>query len=227
MRAGPNRDYYLKNRKGSKERHDLSNFLAIQLARTPDHIIQIMFPVLAADYAPSLPISKAVMRQYLAEAHLRATPRENEVKAATDWVNGLMAAGELLTKGDALEILFEVALEKVAPLLHDKAWSVEIDPKERFMTSDLPVSKYWSSSKRKSYQGVGVQDATEIRFPLDPGHILVLRPRYPEHRVVVSDARVQTINRDVATHSYRFVISHSDQESALVELSLRDRPAAL
>ena len=129
-------------RKTSRERLGLSNFLAIQLARTPDHIGQIMFPALVAEYAPSLPVRADVMRQYLTEVRQGALPSDSDVKAARNWVNGLMATGRLPTKQDALEILFRVALENVAPLLHDKAWSVEIDPEGRFITSDLPVSKY-------------------------------------------------------------------------------------
>jgi hypothetical protein len=211
----------------SDDRRTLSRFLAIQLIRTPDHISQFMFPVLAVEYAQRVPVTTAIMRRYLAEVHLAVTPSESEVLAATDWVNGLMAQGPLPDKGEALRILFKVALEKVAPILCDKAWSVEIDPRKRFITSDLPVSKYWSPSKRKSYQGVGVQDATEIRFPIDPAHLLVMRPRFPSHRVVVSDERVEAVNRGTASRSYRFIISNIDNRPALLNFPFKGNPATL
>jgi hypothetical protein len=211
--------------KNSVERREISDFLAMQLARTPDSIGRIMFVNNVIEKAAEPPVSLETMRRYLTEVHLLEEPPEIEVKAAADLVNGMTAMGPLPSKKDSLEILFRVARERVSPILQKKAWSIEIDPRNRFVTSDLPVNKYWANAN--NYEGVGVENADEIRFPIDPGHLLVMRPRFPEHRVVVPEERVSIVNRGTAARCYRFVIGHPDQKSLINELPLSDRPAAL
>ncbi len=214
--------------KRSNDRWDLSRFLAIQLVRTPDHISQALFASLVAEYTGTRPISNDVVHTYMTDVHLGYPPSDREAQAATDFVNGaLNMYGTLPTRYDALTILFRVAVEQLAPVLRDKAWSIEIDPKHRFITTDLPVSKYWDPAKRRRYEGVGIANADEIRFPIDPRHLLVMRPRYPEHRIVVPDARVSAVNQQVAARCYRMIIARPDQAESLTQLRLRDRPAAL
>jgi len=214
-------------RRGTTERQLLSDFLAIQLARTPDSIGRIMFASNVVDYASSPPISFETMRQYLSEVHFAAVPDDDEVKAAADLVNGMTAMGSLPSKEDSLDILFRVALRDVSPILQEKAWSIEIDPRGQFITSDLPVNKYWAPNKCNDYEGIGVENADEIRFPVDPRHLLVLRPRYPEHRVVVDEKRVRSANRGTAARCYRFVVAHVDQEQLIGAMPLRDHAAVL
>jgi hypothetical protein len=186
-----------------------------------------MFANNVVDYVSSLPVSFEAMRQYLTEMHFGAGPNEVEVRAAADLVNGMTAMGPLPSKEDSLDILFRVALQKVSPVLQEKAWAIEIDPHGQFITSDLPVNKYWAPSKCNDYEGVGVENADEIRFPVDPSHLLVLRPRYPEHRVVVDEKRVRAVNLGTAARCYRFMVAHVDQEQFIGALRLRDHAAAL
>jgi hypothetical protein len=214
--------------KRSRDRWDLSRFLAIQLVRTPDHISQLLFASLVVEYAGGRPISENVVRAYLADVHLGYPPKDREVRAAASFVNGaLNMVGTLPTKHDALTMLFRIAVEQLAPVLRDKAWSIETDPKRRFITTDLPVSKYWNPAKRRRYEGVGIANADEIRFPVDPQHLLVMRPRYPAHRIVVPDDRIAEVNHQVATRCYRMIIAHPDQGESLTWLRLRERSAAL
>jgi Protein of unknown function (DUF4238) len=214
--------------KASNDRRALSSFLAIQLVRTPDHISQVLFASLFAEYAGTDRISLGVMRSYMTDVHLGYPPSDREAQAATDFVNGaLNMYGTLPTRYDALTILFRVAVEQLAPVLHDKAWSIEIDPEGRFITSDLPVTKYWDPAKRRRYEGVGIANADEIRFPIDPQHLLVMRPRYPEYRIIVPDGRVSAVNQQIAARCYRMIIAQPDLADSLMQLRLRDRSAAL
>lgn len=217
-------------RKNSAERISLSMFLAIQLVRTPDHINQFMFVPSALEYAGSRrgPVDLDVMREYLTHIRLGDAPSAKEVQAAADWVNGsLTKPGPLPSREQAIVGLFKIAREYLAPVLHDKAWSIEIDMKGRFMTADLPVSKYWYPAKRKMYMGVGLEDADEIRFPIDPRHLLVMRRRYPEIRSIASTERVNSVNQQTANRCYRQIIANPDHALSLAQVQLQPRPLAL
>lgn len=217
-------------RKDSDDRSEISKFLAMQFVRTPDRIDQSLFvpSVLEASGSPRGPVGKDVVRAYLAHRRLGEMPSDREVEAAADWVNGMLAQpGPMPSRDDAIKMMFRIAKEHLAPVIRDKAWSVEIDPDGRFLTADLPVSKYWSPAKRKMYKGVGLQDADEIRFPIDPRHLLVLRPQYPENRSVVSGDRVKAVNVQVANRCYRQVIAMPGATASLEQLVIQPRPMAL
>lgn len=217
-------------RKGSDERAEISKFLAMQLVRTPDRIDQSLFvpSVLEASGSPRGPVGKDVVREYIAQRRLGEVPSDREVEAAADWVNGVLAhPGPMPGRDDAIKMMFRIAKEQLAPVIRDKAWSIEIDPEGRFLTADLPVSKYWCPAKRKMYMGVGLEDADEIRFPIDPHHLLVMRPRYPENRSIVSGGRVEAVNMQVANRCYRQVIATPEGTASLEKLVLQSRPMAL
>jgi hypothetical protein len=217
-------------RKDSQERVWLSRFLAIQLVRTPDHIDQFMFVPSALEYAGTRrgPVDSDIMREYLTHIRLGNVPPDTEAQAAADWVNGaLTKPGRMPSREQAIIALFKIAQEHMAPVLQRKAWSVEIDMKGRFITADLPVSKYWYPAKRKMYMGVGIEDADEIRFPIDPCHLLVMRPRYPEIRSIASTERVHAVNQQIANRCYRQVIASREHAQSLVDLQLQSRPLAL
>jgi uncharacterized protein DUF4238 len=130
-------------------------------------------------------------------------------------------------RDDAIKMMFRIAREHLAPVIRNKAWAIEIDLEGRFLTTDLPVSKYWSPVKRKMYTGVGLQDADETRFPIDPCHLLVMRPRHPENRSVVSVDRVKAINAQIANRCYRQVIATPRNAASLEQLVIQPRPMAL
>lgn len=91
----------------------------------------------------------------------------------------------------------------------------------------LPVSTYWYPAKRQTYRGVGLVDVDEVRFPVDPFHLLVLRRRYPENRTITSGDRVRAVNQQAANRCYRLVIAQPGEASALAELQLLPRSLAL
>jgi uncharacterized protein DUF4238 len=80
-------------RKDSDDRAEISKFLAMQFVRTPDHIDQSLFvpSVFEASGSPHGPVGKDVVREYLAHRRLGEVPSDQEVEAAADWVNGMLA----------------------------------------------------------------------------------------------------------------------------------------
>ncbi|WP_418190849.1 hypothetical protein [Amycolatopsis albispora] len=59
-------------------------------------------------------------------------------------------------------------------MLLDKRWSLEIARKPRLITSDTPMIVRHQESYMDRFRGRGIVDAEEIRFPLGPGHQIVL-----------------------------------------------------
>jgi hypothetical protein len=151
------------------------------------------------------------MERFLVDVYLRETPTETEVQGALDFVNYQIMRIGVPTKREAFSILFESASEQLAPRLDRMAWSVETSREPVFFTSDRPVVK-WRHPKRRSIgTGVGIENADEIRFPLSPKHLLVLRPSYPDRaRYCIEPERARKVNRHLAAGCYKAVISRSD-----------------
>lgn len=75
-------------------------------------------------------------------------------------------------------------------------------------------------------QGAGLGNSDEVRFPLGPHHLLVLRPQYPEHRTYITPSRVARVNRHLAAGCYEMVIARPPDHEDLAQLKLRRvRPA--
>jgi hypothetical protein len=217
-------------RRNSEDRISLSRFLAMQLVRTPDNIDQFMFVPSVLEYAksPSGPVNFGLVREHLTHIRLGKVPSDTEVQAATYWVNGMLTKpGRMPSREQAIIGLFDIAEEHLAPALNEKAWSIEIDELGRFITADLPVSKYWYPGKRKMYMGVGIEDVDEVRFPIDPRHLLVMRRRYPENRSIASTERVRAVNQQIANRCYRQIIANRDHAQLLINVELQSRPLAL
>lgn len=210
-------------RRTSTQRGQLAQLMALQLVRTPEHLDQVMFPEAAAAFTGGRPVSDDGMRSYL--RHLRGEePTVAEVQGALTIANYTLSQGSL-TKRDAFEILFRNALEEIRPYLAQMAWSLERACSGGFWTTDRPVT-VWRRRTGGDRMGTGLTSADEVWFPVDAEHLLVLRPRFPEHRTVVAVDRVQQVNAHLARSCYRLVISRPQDSASLAALALRrTRPA--
>ena len=146
-----------------------------------------MFPLAAAEYTGERPISLEGMRRFLAEEYLGEAPRRAEVQGAFDFANYTLSKG-MPEKGEILSMLLRSAGEQLAPRLAKMAWAVEISMDRAFVTADRPVSMWKRDTQDLTITGIGLETADELRFPLGPHHLLVLRPRFPEHRTYVDSA---------------------------------------
>jgi hypothetical protein len=117
------------------------------------------------------------------------------------------------------------SMEKIAPVLDGMWWTVESDRKERLITSDAPLIIWRKPSPRDEYEGVGVANAEEIRFPLDPGKQLVLTHGRRTTTARIDAERVREVNADVASACHRFVVAHPrNTDEARAPALTGDRP---
>jgi Protein of unknown function (DUF4238) len=95
-----------------------------------------------------------------------------------------------------------------------------------FVTTDRPVAMWKRDTRDLTMMGTGLENSDEVRFPLGPHHLLVLRPRFPEHRTHVGPGRVSEVNRHLAAGCYEMVVAPPSDRAELAQLSLRRvRPA--
>ena len=212
-------------RKGSQERNDISDLLALQIVRTREYVHRWMFPLDAAAWTGERPISRDSMRRFLADEYLGEEPRDSEVQGAFDFANYALSRG-MPDKGEILDMLLRSAGDQIAPKLADMAWAIEISNDRAFVTADRPVSLWKRDTRDLKFQGVGVGNADELRFPLGPRHLLVLRPKFPEHRSYINAARVTAVNRRFAAGCHEMVIGCPSSSEELTQFRLRPvRPA--
>jgi hypothetical protein len=210
-------------RKGTTARDDISDLLALQIVRTREHVGRWVFPLDAAEFTGERPISQEGMRRFLAE-YLGETPREQEIQGALDFANYMLSKG-MPGKQEILSILFRSG-EELAAKLAKMAWAVEISNDRRFVTTDRPVAMWKRDTQDLTIMGTGVANSDEVRFPLGPHHLLVLRPRFPEHHTHVEPQRVAEVNRHLAAGCYEMVIARPSDREELAHLRLRRvRPA--
>jgi hypothetical protein len=209
-------------RRGSEHRSSLSQLLAIQYARTPDHIERNLFPLRFAEYCGDVPPDKEAMRRFLTECHLGFAPEDGEVQGAWDYTTATQMMGGI-TKAEALEISLKVAINDVAPHLERMAWSIERSSKSAFLTSDRPLALWQKPSKVPAFRGIGIEGADEVRFAIGPRHLLVLRPKFPEHITFVERERVDDVNQHLSKQCQYAVVGRAVDDCYLEDLNLGDR----
>lgn len=108
----------------------------------------------------------------------------------------------------------------VVPALEQMHWCVETDRKGRLITTDAPLPLWRTPSRRDQFEGFGVGNCEEVRFPLDAHEQLVLsRVRRPGSARTTRE-RVATCNQDAAHACRRFLISPPEHEERTRSLDL-------
>ena len=85
-------------------------------------------------------------------------------------------------------------------------WTIEVDPKERFFTLDVPVIPWRRPTRRDHLEGLGVDNAAELRFPLDPRKMLVMSKRVRRPVIDLHDVRARRANAAMASACHRFIV---------------------
>ncbi|XVU26460.1 DUF4238 domain-containing protein [Actinoplanes sp. CA-054009] len=213
-------------RPGTRERLDLATVMAIQMARTPETRERLLFTDRLATYAAGQEVTLALVHRFLTERHLQFVPEDSEVQGAFDLYHAAALMGKNVTKDDAIDIALSAAPDLAIPLA-SKRWTLEVARKPRFMTSDSPLVLWRPPTSRDAFEGIGVETAHEIRFPLDDGHQLVLVDPANVRPVTVrvEPDRVRQCNADLASASHTIVMAHPDRTKQLKEVPLaRQRP---
>src|SRR6266511_833954 len=211
---------------GTTERATLAAFLALQLTRTPEARDRILFPRGLAAHAGEHEIDTTVVAEYLEHVYLGFRPNDSEVRTALDYAHVALRNPAILTKEFTIQVMVG-SVNQFTPILLDKHWCLEIARKPRLITSDFPLVIWRKPSPRDKFEGVGIANAEEIRFPLDPGKQLVLTPaRRPPVREIEPD-RVRACNADVASACHRFIVGNPNWPTPLHEAFLAPRRPVL
>lgn len=211
---------------GSDSRRTLSILLSMQYVRTPENLDRALFSTRAAEHAGVVPVPREAMRNFLHDEHLGFDPDENELSAATDLCNGMLAMGDVPHDQLVLD-QFEIGMRHVAPRLESMVWNLERCRKPRFLTSDRPIVLWRPPTRERLVDGIGLEGAAEIRFPVGPSHLLVLTPDGREDVVSVRPQRAAEVNMHLARQCHKLVIGGLERRMFLASLPLAARRPAM
>jgi hypothetical protein len=124
--------------KGNEDRAWLSLFLALQMSRTTQQREQILFPRRVTEWSAGRVLTKELLAEYLEVEHLGFKPSEREVDGAWVYVSQHLQDETIVTPEFAIEMMIQVAALKTS-MIAAMNWTVEVDARRRFITSDAPV----------------------------------------------------------------------------------------
>jgi hypothetical protein len=207
-------------KRSSADKLRYATLLALQFIRTPDRVEMWTFPNDALTVANGeRPVSREVIKTLL-EDRAGYAPQPSEIQGAWEFVNYVVMNDEQITRNEYLELQF-AGMSRVSEYLVKLNWSMEISRVAPFVVSDQPLSLW--VRKPKAFEGVGLEGAGEIRFPLSPHHLLVLRPHGPEQSVFATRARVQQVNQHASATCRHMVITLPAEAEDLDRLVLRPK----
>ena len=188
------------------DRAAISVFAAVQLSRTRERVAQAEFLQAFADFSERRPVTKEDVRAFLTEHHLRFEPSDAEVEGAWILASFALNDGQPQSKDEVMAMLLHIARNEIGPRLTAMfGWTVEHCRKPTLLTSDRPVMYWRPRSVRDYYEGIGVETCEEIRWPLTPQDLLILRPRVKDDGIEqVSTRRFERVNAGVASQCHEF-----------------------
>jgi hypothetical protein len=211
---------------GSEDRETLCLYLAVQMARTPKKRTAVLFPHDVEAYAADRPVDRALIAEYLERRHLGSKPSAGEVEGAWTFFHGTRSERGANPQNEAVV----ATLGSIAPYLrHFRArhWRLETCRKPAFLTSDAPLVLWWPPTELDDQRGGGLENAAELRFPLNPYHQLVLVPGTGTSVRDVGPARAAACNQDLADSCERVIVGHPDRHAWLERPELRERGPVL
>jgi hypothetical protein len=208
----------------------MASYLAVQMNRTPEQRERLLFHESLERYLNGRELSMELVELYLREEYLGFQPRPREVKGAFIFARILSQQesehGQRFGR-DATMMMMIQSIEKLAPILNRMHWCLELDRKERLITSDTPFMLWREPSPRDQLRGVGITTADEIRFPLDPGKQLVLTKKARTETSRISPQRSMECNQDMAYACNQFIIGNPSDQTRMEALDLpRKKPLA-
>jgi len=160
------------------------------------------------------------VKQYLLALEGRQ-PEDNEVEAATDFING---APDIPTLDEVMAVSVEVAVRSVAPRLEAMNWRVHRYNRPVLMTNDRPASAWRHPDPEAPPGGVGIEAADEVRFPLTPRALLLVTSAKAGTPPRSADHRYQAVNNEIGRRCQHFVVATPDARARLESIDLSERP---
>lgn len=204
-------------------RDKVALFMALQFIRTHKQGAQMKFFRALSEWTTVRPISKEDVRRFLQERILHFAPSDQEVEGAWSLAYIALKDGPPPSIDEEMGIHFDLAVKKVAPLLTEYSWAVEHCPKPILMTSDRPFMTWRPPSYRDAYEGVGIGNSDELRFPLTPSDLLVIqRGNYQIGVHTVQPKRFMRVNAAVASQCQDQIIGTVKNSADMRALRLAD-----
>jgi hypothetical protein len=119
-----------------QRRSALAVYMAMQLNRTLISTGGLSFAAKVAATTDERPIPKEAVKQYFLALE-GCQPEDNEVEAASDFING---APGIPTLDEVMAVSMDVAVKSVSPRLEAMKWCVHRYNRPVLMTSDRPVA---------------------------------------------------------------------------------------
>jgi len=105
-------------------------------------------------------------------------------------------------------------------------WRVETVDAPILWTCDRPLMPWRPPSAKDRYEGLRYANADEIRMPLSPVAMLILRRQASVSPVQVDKRRFHDYNADIALQCYEFVVCLPGRRGRLDNANIvRNRPA--
>lgn len=219
------RELTASGRLRERDRDQASLFMALQIARSREHIASSTFIAELAEYKPERPLTRAAVRTFIRARHGHV-PGDREVEAAWTLAHFQIEQGLVPTLDQAFSASMDVAVRDLAPLLSSRHWRVERSLEPILWSSDRPVMPWRPPSDRDAFEGVGYADCDEIRMPIGPRAMLVLERRPSVTPIDVHSRVFHRYNDDIALQCYEFIVSVPGRRSRLDAAVLADhRPA--
>jgi hypothetical protein len=202
-------------------RSTIALFAAVQLVRTRERFAQVEFVNSFAEYSDVRPADRDAMRDFLAQCHLHFEPSDREVEAAWTIAYVALNQGDLPSKDDAVGMMLNIATRELGPRLERSSWVVEHCRRPMLFTSDRPVMCWRPRSARDRYEGIGIESADEIRMPLTPNDLLVIRHTGSDGGIQdVQPKRFERVNGGIASQCHEFLVGTRSCKEALRYLPL-------
>ena len=204
----------------ARDRRIASLFIALQIARTREHILCTTFVERLAEAKQERPLTREAVCDFL-RVELGADPGTQEVEGAWTLASFLADKGGLRSFDEAFSMSIDVALKSLEPLINALHWRVETVNEPVLWMSDRPVMPYRPPSDADDLQGVGYADCDEIRFPLSPSAMLVMTRRVPREGLArVSLHRFHDYNEDIAAQCHEYVACYPGRQERLKAVRL-------
>lgn len=185
---------------GRGDRERISVFMALQFVRTAEQGAQFRFLRDFDAFSPDRPVDREAMRAFLRQHHLRFDPSEAELEAAWSLAAYQLNDADPPSRDEELGVLHDIAIKQIAPRFENYSWAVEHCSRPMLMTSDRPVMAWRPPSRKDAYEGIGLDGAVEIRFPITPTHLLVMQRHGSQYGIrQVQSKRFQRVNSGIAS----------------------------
>jgi hypothetical protein len=209
--------------RSSEDRALLAVYMAFQMARGTE--FQDLLESAAQAFTEAMTIALTshpdAMRVTMERA-LGLKPSDAEVELQRTSLREALDQKRITTKVPRSRAVGEmIAMAPViANVLALRSWILVRSESARFITSDVPIGMIGGTFPDGRRMPIGVATATEISFPLDARHcVLMDRPGRNETVVDVGDDTILTLNARQHMMARRFTFQHPDDPFVFDELA--------